>query len=155
MDDIRSLPRQDSDYLSAWIEYLDGFTIRLRYLGRAELRMILRAATIRRREGGDWIEEIDDKKLIKSFADCILDWRGLTPAILGRLLPVNTSGLTADIPCTEANKLTLLTEAYDFDEWVRVRVMDLAAFRAEREEAEVNNLYQFCGAPPDGDGVDV
>ena len=148
---------ESSGGLEVWVEYLDGFTLKLRYLSRSELRGLLQSATRRRWDegAGRILEDLDEETLLLGLSGCILDWRGLTGEVLEKLLPVDASGVHGEVPCTSAVKLALLEEAYDFDDRVREMVVNLALFRQEREEAEVENIRNFRDPPSGGNGVEL
>ncbi len=78
------------------------------------------------------------KSLRKRNAEAVVAW-DMTPEILGRYLPVDTSGLPASIPC-EPGIIEDLIEASDlFAAELQAAITDLAAFRADQVEGERKN----------------
>jgi len=72
----------------------------------------------------------------------IVDWRGLTLGKLAGLINISVEtgeGLNHEIPCTDANKMTLLREVYDLDNFIVQTCTDLQAFRANELETEIKN----------------
>jgi len=84
---------------------------------------------------------LDEQRFAHELAGTILDWRGLTQAVLETLFPlkpgVDLGG--QELPCTDANKRYMLEHAYDFDAFVIESVTDLERLREARVERETKN----------------
>ena len=145
----------ESEELTVWQEFRHGFKVKIRYLSRKRLQHIFKLST---RKGWDRdhrpIEELDNQKLIKYLAEVIEDWEGLTPEVLATLLPIDVAAAKKalkekglqEIPCTEENKITLLEEAYHFDEFIREVALDAQLFTfARQKEAEAKNSSSSSG----------
>jgi hypothetical protein len=78
------------------------------------------------------------KALLKQLAGAVRSW-DMSPEILGRYLPVDTSQLPQAIPCEEGVVSDLLNASDTFFGQVNLAVTDLAAFRVERELEERKN----------------
>jgi hypothetical protein len=136
-------PRQRPEK-TTWVPVpeLGGFELKLKYVSRRDLNKMVADAT----ESG-WdsrrnqpTEKINPARLLREYAAAIVDWRGLTREIYGRMIPIIPEEYPEEIPCTEEFKLELLEEAYGFDAVVRQLTQDLRVFEEERQAAETKNL---------------
>jgi len=142
MENIRDLMQTSRmNEMTAWFEYLDGFRVCLEYVNKKELQDMVRKST--RMEWDDshrQVERINEDVFIKKLSAKIRDWEGLTPEVLGRLLPVDVSKIdVAEIPCNPENKIQILKNAYGFDDFVQERVTSLSRIREGQHEAALKN----------------
>lgn len=78
------------------------------------------------------------KALRKRNAEAVVSW-DLTPEILGRYLPVDTSGLPESIPCEPGIVEDLIDNSDLFAAELQAAITDLSAFRAGQAEEERKN----------------
>lgn len=78
------------------------------------------------------------KALRKRLAETVVDW-DLTPEILGRYLPVDTSSLPQAIPCEPGIVEGLIETSDVFAAELQAAITDLSAFRAGQAEEERKN----------------
>ena len=118
-----------------------GFEIQVRYLPRSELTRMLERATESTwdRQAGQNADRINPKKLLAEYAGVIVDWRGLTRELYGRLIPIEPSEYPEEIPCADEYKRELLEEAYGFDAVVRQICTDLARFQETQQKKQRKN----------------
>jgi len=142
MKDLGKLLKEKRrDTPTAWATFMDTFEVEVKYIERRELRRIIKKASKRAWIKHQPVEDIDENKMAEEMEELISNWRGLTPEILAKILPVDISGMkNEEIPCTYENKIVLLKEAYDFDVFIQETCTDLANFEEEIQEEEVKNL---------------
>lgn len=146
MGDIRIqdlLTERPADEMSAWMPFKYGVEVLVQYLGKDTLQEITRKAT--RWEWDDShtrTERVREDLLIKYLSDYVLDWRGLDGKALEKLLPVKVAEdqLDVEIPCNKENKITMLTQCYDFDVFLRDAITSMDRIREAQREAELKNL---------------
>jgi len=128
--------RQGREEASAWIPFFEGFEVRLAYLSRSDLQAIVRKS--RRRtwdERHQPVDEIQEELLAKNLCPYILDWRGLTPDVLARLLPLDRAKLDFDeLPCMDENKITMIREVYGFADFIQENLTSFARINEARVE---------------------
>jgi hypothetical protein len=123
---------------------IDGFLVKLVYLGRDDLLKIRNSSLgykfnkrTRQRE-----EEVDNEKFIEEYArKAIKGWSGLKVKDLPKLLPVDISQMkpTDDIPYTEEDALDLLRSSTIFDQFVTDALNDYEKFSINKREEDVKN----------------
>lgn len=128
------------------VEYpeIDGFFIKLAYVGRDELNKITNKSTkvqfsklSRKRE-----ETLDDDKFLEEYSRKIIKgWRGLKVKHLEHLLPVELKDVDVnkDIVYSEDEALELLRSSIPFDQFISDTISDLDTFRAKEKEENVKN----------------
>lgn len=122
----------------AWFTYdtKSGSRIKLLYLSLSDYRKRIENCT----ELVDGKEKLNDDKLLKETASLLLDW-DFTVSKIADLLPITVPEGQGDVkvPCTEENKLTLLTGAWGFKDYVNAKVTALSDFMATEREAQRKN----------------
>jgi hypothetical protein len=123
---------------------IDGFLVKLVYLGRDDLLKIRNSSLgykfnkrTRQRE-----EEVDNEKFIEEYArKAIKGWSGLKVKDLPKLLPVDISQMkpTDDIPYSEEDALDLLRSSTIFDQFVTDALNDYEKFSINKREEDVKN----------------
>jgi hypothetical protein len=123
---------------------IDGFIVKLVYLGRDDLLKIRNASLgykfnkrTRQRE-----EEVDNEKFVEEYArKAIKGWSGLKVRHLPKLLPVDISGQNADedVIYTEEDALDLLKSSTVFDQFVTDALNDYEKFSINKREEDVKN----------------
>jgi hypothetical protein len=123
---------------------IDGFIVKLVYLGRDDLLKIRNASLgykfnkrTRQRE-----EEVDNEKFVEEYArKAIKGWSGLKVRHLPKLLPVDISGQNADedVVYTEEDALDLLRSSTVFDQFVTDALNDYEKFSISKRESDAKN----------------
>jgi hypothetical protein len=123
---------------------IDGFIVKLVYLGRDDLLKIRNASLgykfnkrTRQRE-----EEVDNEKFVEEYArKAIKGWSGLKVRHLPKLLPVDISGQNADedVVYTEEDALDLLRSSTVFDQFVTDALNDYEKFSISKRETDAKN----------------
>lgn len=139
MDD---LPFIESENLNAVFEYdnVPGFKIRIQYLSPVELTQLFKRCkkTVFVKHQKD--EELNEDRYHREIAALILGWEGLTPDILGDLIPIKPEEFKVkEIPCTDDLKEKILSGAYNFSNFVVGAATALEAFQAARKAEIVKN----------------
>ncbi len=136
LDAILKEAGHSAEEASAWMEFCDGFEVRLAYLSRLDLQAIVRKST--RKTWDDKhrpVEELSEALMAKHICPYILDWRGLTPDVLARLLPLDRSKLDFDeLPCTDKNKVAMIREVYGFADFIQETLTSFASIQDARME---------------------
>ncbi len=110
-----------------------GFKVKLCYLAREELLKLRKKCITKKfdRKTHRPVEDFDDEKFLDLFcSEVIKGWSGLKYRYLEELLLVDTTGYDPDdeVPFTQDNAHTLMTNSPDFDSWVTSMVEDLQNF---------------------------
>jgi len=123
---------------------IDGFIIKLVYLGRDDLLKIRNASLTykfnkrtRQRE-----EEVDNEKFIEEYARrAIKGWTGLRVKSLPKLLPVDISSMDPndEVVYSEEDALDLLKSSTVFDQFVTDAMNDYEKFSINKRETDVKN----------------
>lgn len=123
---------------------IEGFVVKLVYLGRDDLLKIRNASLsykfnkrTRQRE-----EEVDNEKFIEEYArKAIKGWSGLKVKDLPKLLPVDISQMNPkdEIPYTEEDALDLLKSSTIFDQFVTDALNDYEKFSISKKESDAKN----------------
>jgi hypothetical protein len=123
---------------------IDGFVVKLVYLGRDDLLKIRNASLgykfnkrTRQRE-----EEVDNEKFIEEYArKAIKGWSGLKVKDLPKLLPVDISQMNPkdEINYTEEDALDLLRSSTIFDQFVTDALNDYEKFSINKREEDAKN----------------
>jgi hypothetical protein len=123
---------------------IDGFIIKLVYLGRDDLLKIRNASLTykfnkrtRQRE-----EEVDNEKFIEEYARrAIKGWIGLRVKSLPKLLPVDISSMDPndEVVYSEEDALDLLKSSTVFDQFVTDAMNDYEKFSINKRETDVKN----------------
>jgi len=142
MVDLKQLMETKKKEVVGWTpEFVDNFRCKVKFITRAELRRLIERCTVITydKKTHQRVDRPDEDRLYKQLSAYILDWEGLTPETLARILPVDVSDIEGDIPCTENNKITLLKEAYEFDDFIRESITSLDSFEEQKLEEELKN----------------
>lgn len=123
---------------------IDGFIVKLVYLGRDDLLKIRNSSLsykfnkrTRQRE-----EEVDNEKFIEEYSRrAIKGWSGLKVKDLPKLLPVDISQMSPqdEINYTEEDALDLLRSSTIFDQFVTDALNDYEKFSINKREADSKN----------------
>jgi len=124
------------DSKSAWIDFpgLDGFSVEVVNLSRKELTGIRKKCTTNKfdRKTRQLTESLDEEKFVEIFAaKSIKNWKGLRLSYLETLLLIDTEDkdLEKELPFTQENAETLVSNSNEFDTWLNEVVFDLDNFR--------------------------
>jgi len=123
---------------------IDGFIIKLVYLGRDDLLKIRNASLTykfnkrtRQRE-----EEVDNEKFIEEYdRRAIKGWTGLRVKSLPKLLPVDISSMDPndEVVYSEEDALDLLKSSTVFDQFVTDAMNDYEKFSINKRETDAKN----------------
>jgi hypothetical protein len=125
-----------------WVAYpgSDTFEVLIRPLGSYHQEMVQQATEPR------WNEALMQKKMelnqeeyLKLFAaHNIVDWRGLTPVDLNRLIPLaapeKIRKRVGQVACDAASKLLMLRHSAAFSAWMSRVVFDIERYNNERAQ---------------------
>lgn len=142
MTDLKQLMETKRKEVIGWTpEFVDNFRCKVKFITRAELRRLVERCTIITydKKTHQRVDRLDEERLYKHLSAYILDWKGLTPETLAKILPVDTRDIEGEIPCTDNNKVTLLKEAYGFDDFIRETITSLDSFEQQKLEEELKN----------------
>ena len=124
------------DSKSAWIDFpgLDGFSVEVVNLSRKELTGIRKKCTTNKfdRKTRQLTKSLDEEKFVEIFAaKSIKNWKGLRLSYLETLLLIDTEDkdLEKELPFTQENAETLVSNSNEFDTWLNEVVFDLDNFR--------------------------
>ncbi len=126
---------------TVWAEYKDGFEVEIRYTPRGRLRRLVEEA---HRQKWDPVthqrtSELDREKFYNLIAqEIVVNWRGLTPEVLKKLVEMDCYP-AEEVPYTKEDCAEILAHAYDFDLWVQDLSASLDHFEAARRAAEEKN----------------
>jgi hypothetical protein len=143
--DLAKIVRKDDDGLEAWVEFIRGFRVRLKFISRAAFlsltakhRKISWNQQTRSRE-----EDVDTDGVNTEFIQkYVLDWEGLTPAILLDMMPVADPSALDEIEVidfTTNNAKLLMSECADFERFVTESAMDVSNFQSIHKEELAGN----------------
>jgi hypothetical protein len=123
-----------------WVKYLDDFSVQLKYLTPSKLTAMYEKSRYR-----DWdkkthtpIEKENRDVLIRQLSNnIILDWKGLTVATLGKIIPL-VSGVDpkTEVAFSTEEAYLLLSNSIDFSAFVQNTIFDVQRFSAEEEDTE-------------------
>jgi hypothetical protein len=148
MPSIQDLMDPAFEQKTIWVKYLDTFEIELRFLSRAEMTRILDKSKRWEWDKKDHskIERLDSEKFYQDYvAKVFAGWKGLTQAVLARMLPVKVENPDAEVPFSVENAALLMRHAYDFETFVQGVVMDIERFREQETEIEIKNSESSQG----------
>lgn len=133
-----------------WVEFRDGFDIKVQYIPKAILSEISKSATKRvwdpvRKSHQD---KLDGKELVKGIArEAIIDWRGLTVGKLSTIVPIKNpqqADPKVEVPYSAEDAELLLLGAYELEGWIRDIAFDAAVFSTVTEN-QLGNLRPTQG----------
>jgi hypothetical protein len=123
---------------------LEGFIIKLVYLGRDDLLKIRNSSLIykfnkrtRQRE-----EEVDNEKFVEEYArKAIKGWSGLKVKYMPKLLPVDISTLdpNEEVVYSEEDALDLLKSSTVFDQFITDALNDYEKFSIDKRGNDSKN----------------
>jgi hypothetical protein len=129
-----------------WVKFKDTtFEIRVGYYGRDQMKKVWEQSkdievdprTLRTEE------KLNDERFKEQYVEKVIkEWKGLTEDVLRRLIVLRTNmdlppGF--EVPCTKENKLFLINNSVEFDQWLSLVVSNVANFNNNRQEAELKN----------------
>lgn len=125
-----------------------GFEVDLKYVDREALNRGLDRCKVQRWKKHQPVEEIDDAKTTRYLASLIAGWQGLTLGLMADLTNITVAEADRDktVPCTEDNRLVVLQEVYDFDQFVIDTVTDVQRFREQKLAGEIPNSNASPGS---------
>ena len=114
-----------------WVEYREGFFLKLKYITPSEFRRLLKRVTVQEwdKQTHERKERHDDDKYREELASIILDWRGFSPKVQMSLFDMKEAP-TEDEPYSPASAHVLIEETYGFMRWLQETVMDIDLFNA-------------------------
>ena len=128
------------DTKSAWVSYpgLDGFEVEVVNLGRERLVALRKSCVETKfdRKTRTPIEDLNEKKFIRAFTDAtIKNWKGLKLIYLEQLMLVDlgNENVEKELPYSQDDAETLVSNSADFDSWLNEVVFDLENFRSKRD----------------------
>lgn len=145
--DLGSLIDTSATSKEATVEYADGFKIRLRYVGKAQLQTIGRACQVFKfdKKTKQRIPQLDTDAFMRAFANnAVVGWEGATPEVLSNIVPMKIDHLTEEqrqeeIPFSIEHIMLLLEHALDFDGFLQEQACDLTLFRPSFEDEAGNS----------------
>ena len=146
------------DTKSVWIDFpgLDGFSVEIANLARAELTSLRKRCTTTKfdRKTRQPIEDLDEDKFVDEFSKAtIKNWKGLTLAHLETLVLIDIEGQepSTELGFSEDNAQTLVTNSSEFDSWLNEVVFDLDNFRSRGERGVPGKTRKATGKTRHGD----
>jgi len=139
--DLGKLIAEKRKNLTTWVTFDDCFAIELAYTERRELERMVERSKKSVWKRHQQVEDYDDERFNVQLSTKIVDWKDLTLGKLAGLTNIDLADSDPDqtIPCTEENKVTLLTEIYGLNTFIRDTIMDIAVFRENKAEAQRKN----------------
>jgi len=133
---LDGLKKKKEEIPAGYASFEGKFSAKLAYTPRSEMQKIIKRCKKTVYKKHQPTEEVDSDRLYEELAKKILGWDGLTVGVVATMIPINVpeGKEDAEVPCTEANKLTLLKDAYYFDTFVQEASTDLSMLKEEREE---------------------
>jgi len=130
--------------ITIWKEYPDvpGFEVEVAFLGKQEMIRIYDDCTERiwDREERKARRELSRQKVAQIWAERVIkNWRGLTVGNVQKFYPIKKVGNIKDstvIEPTQENKVALLWNSADFENWILAVATSPEHFVEAREEAE-------------------
>ena len=137
----------DTEAKFATVEYIEGFSLVLRFVGKAQLRSIGRACTVNRfdKKTKQRVQDVDQKQFATSFAKvAVTGWKGATPNRLSSIIPMDIEGLSEEardmeIPFSLEQLMLLIENALDLDGFIQDQAMDLTLFQPGHEDELENS----------------
>lgn len=128
-----------------WVYYVppgadQGFEVCIKYVPPRRWRKIQRSLNGRMNERAR--ELAIEKRMRRTVADAIVDWRGLSPQVLLDMVPVREDAFPEDlteIPYSAENALVLVEECPDFSGFLIEEISQLAAFRERQTQEALKN----------------
>lgn len=135
---LKKMFKEKKQDVTGWVSFADGFDLLLAYVPPAEMRRMLKKCQVVKVIKGKSVEQLDDEVFRDLMAEKILDWR-LTLGVVADLCGIEADDPAAEVPCTEANKVSMLDNVYGLPEFIRQNIMDAAALRGARQEVLEKN----------------
>jgi len=137
--DLNELIKKPGQDLLVWVEF-KGLEIELIYADRVTIDGLVNRSKITIYRKHQPLEQLNESLVLKNISRLINDWR-ITLGQLAELIHMDIGDQDPEtkVPCTEANKVALLTNLYDFDTFVFDTVTELQNFRAGKMEEEIKN----------------
>jgi len=129
--------------VSIWKAYdgLPGFEVNLAYVSKQHMIQIFETCSVRTwdRESRQFIEKADREKVAKHWAKkVVLGWRGLTLEKFQKLFPIEVlpEQRTLEVEPSEENRIALLWNSADFENWCLATATSPEQFEQIRSDAE-------------------
>lgn len=116
--------------ISAWVPFKHGFEIHIKYMPKKDLEEMSKGCQRKSYINHQPVMETDEGLFRKKIADeLILDWRGLTGAVLKKMFALVDVEDDEVCPCDDANKMYIIDNAYDFDNFVIDSITNIELFK--------------------------
>ena len=121
----------------------DGFSVDIRYMNREALSKLrekclkLKWNKLTRKQE----EEVDFEKFTEEYArQALIGWKGLTPAILATLIPIDLEKMSKEeIEFSTEDAIALMKNSTPFDQWIGDCMNDIEKFSKAKHEDNVKN----------------
>jgi hypothetical protein len=143
----------ESDNLTATVEYKEGIRFIIRYVSRSSLMRLSRDCLTWKydEKAKGRTQQLDNDRFAESFCRrCVVGWSGVTPHTLSKLIPLDLSKIDAaqrDEPLDFdfANLLVLVKNAYELDSFLQDTAVDIKVFRPDLEHELGNSNTSQSG----------
>lgn len=154
MTNLKDILVQDTGALSAWVEFRNGLEFDVRFVSRAELQRIAQRCTVLRYDpkAKTRVPRLDSERFVRDFCDrAVKGWRGITPDSISTLVPVDLGKLTEEqrrspIEFSLDNLVSLVSNAYELDDFLQDAVSDVSVFRPNQAEEMGNSESSQSGS---------
>lgn len=127
--------------LSAEVEFRDGIFLTLNYVSRSALQQLYKNCTTLKydRPTHQRTPQVDPKKFSAEFCKlAVKGWRGVTPAALASLMPIDLSNVSEqqrkeELPFTQETLLFIVERAYELDNFLQDTAVDAKIFNPAME----------------------
>lgn len=143
LTDIVDVDRAQS---GTWIRYKEtDFEILISYYGKPQMKELGEKCTRKEYDTRQMkmVETLDQERFRREYASLVIkDWRGLTIAVLRKLLVLKSNAaIPADaaFECTPENKELLIVQSLEFDAWLQQMCTDVESFNKEQEAVTEKN----------------
>ena len=138
--EIKNLIAGEDDVVTGWVTFIEGFDVELQYVRKTYLFEIMDKCRVTTYRAHQPTQETDNDKLCNQLARFIRNWRGLDRDVLAKIFPLKDEGeIEGEVPCTRENKLYMLKNAYDFDDFIVKSITDIELIERKRKEEELKN----------------
>lgn len=141
---LENLVRQQPTTVEVEYKNGSGFFVTFRYVGNAEIEQAAAQHRGEIRDGKMTVNPITESMRL-AVAQGIVSWRGLTAAVLLSYLELDfdleaLAEVKGEIPCTMDDKLFLLRNDVDFNNWCQGIAYDISAMRELAARQAEKNL---------------
>jgi hypothetical protein len=153
---LNDIIKGDADHLTLWAEFLHGISLKIRYVPRHKLQMLMQTCMKLQttKEKGRIVREkvLDPEAFTRQFcALAVVDWKGITPKTVSKIVPTSIEGLTpeqlqTEIPFSLEDLVPLVKNSMDLDNFIQETAMDVGLFTSDKEEVEGNSVSSQSGS---------